>query len=1741
MSIYPLGIDSDATIARVDDDISEIGVEVINQNRAATFAIENELGIQPAGSAGSVASRLNVSLNPDGTIKASALTSIGLATLPVVDNQVAFNAGIKEYKLALDFSTSNLHTLILSNTALLNSLTSFTNTIFSDLNSHITGANLLADGSQARHVLSHIDLNSVPSDIRDPTYVWSGLKNKNGVARTAVTAAQALDQINTDLINHENSIAEAHIASAIIVDSSNFIEIPTTATDVQAAFNALDQFEVSNIGLHRATQHANAIPKIARSRDPRLPDGYRENVVPPTLVKTYLVHSPATSPTDDLSVGDDLIKFIPDNSSFIFDSQFSQVKIGDEIKVNYANGIETSFIVESTRYVPGTEWIVRINGTNICDIDGYALARIDRAVFDTNTAGILAVAAANPTPTGSFSSILSSVIVGNPRGAMALGLGFDPGKLDSDHYKLYLQLYPTGNPTEKVIDLPYIDVTGDAGISPGSYTLENIVQSTNDNFRQIGYNFRFIAFAHDGEFGIMLADVINNVSFSIVSGSNSSGTLSTGTYTQNVIGGSSVDDFDALGLGSLAANEAGPAYQATFADATAAQLPTKVIGPLKERNYYANGQRRDSFAPTYLSNGDGSWDGYISARNPIGTFTVETTYTINLNLNAAGLKPGKTIVVQPNIAFSNSLYNDVDYGRFVIKSINFNAPCGSLTGSTAITVINGIAGTGNGFGFSSSPSLSVKIYFSEDSVSFNNEEIIDQSPTTLQFHRLHEIYIDQNGNTFSHERGRMPRQVEDSSPSFLGTDRFSLKSISPKLRGYLDSNPLVFNKFVRLFILSYNSGTGEFDGYLGQRPSSSSLNILRTGPVITGRKNVPVKFYDETGIDYVEVKYNEITSPSSSILSTILPRFVDIELFPSLQLHDELLLLATCEVNWNPAANKDVVQYVTDTRQFGSIDENDFTNSALNFISAGDRLLHENGIISGLDFDSINSSDNREIYYKGGVALVNGKILTVNNISVVIPHIYTYGTSLPQTVTWAVCLNDKNELIPIVLTSSKQQFFATTDGISSFYLPSVTFAELIQQRKDLCPISLITAHIASFTISSSDILDIRRFIANGNIEAPLVLSSNQTTGNFHTFEAVKNWLLNFGNTSSLIKVKGNFTLSTQLDLSGFTFPIIFEGDGTNITVTASKGFKIGSNVTLKNLNFNYAPTATISYGSTDLVNSGNGCIYADATTSDINSVCIENCTFTESLSGSQRPPFINFVLEKGQALNNIIIRGNTFTDIGSTTNNAAIAIININTVGSGIPASVSNLTIENNNCSQFQGIYVTSKSAAASQARLGLNSFGSSIKYNSCGVIGVLTSQASNSSYLFANSMIVENNRCLLIGSLDGTGKHVKGYTNINYGTGNLNVKDNSCHWIHIQIKDLVASNELSTTKIIGNTLTAYDNSFLDSYYLPVGANITGDGDSVDAAISIYNFNGTTETNSVIISNNTINFGYYSTAKSYNIAGIWCVSSAIITDNIIKGLKDAVSAIGILLDSLDDSSTRHNHIVKGNQIYRNTATIAAFIKVNQATAFDTGQIVENNFDSPYIDAALTSTVTILNAPTTYVIERNINQTVTAYIMPQAGAVSINGFAWNASIPSTVLVSAVPGAISSSTVLMGFGIAIDATQETFTWTTYMSQIPRNTYVTQIVMPIFHNSDSAPDQTSNVTLTLVKSSGSVSSSVLNLITTTLSTTTNLTATPADNTYRVDGTLLCKCVVNLKSTDASFSNRGVALEALAVTYRW
>lgn len=652
MSNYPNSIDDDSTIPAVSDDITEIGEEAINALRDAVFAIETEVGLSGSGSSGSIADRLGVSINPDGTIKSSALTSLGLVTLPITNTQISNSAQIAESKLDLDYSTSSLFNTLTTQNSSLNNILTFISGSGSKIEPHINGNNY-------NHYLSHIEVATNSADL---------FRNKKSVLRDNSNLYTLLYDINSDYVLHQKADATSlgtvppdnygHNASGIFVNTSNFSFVPQTATDLQQFCQFIDNSNIFILGTRIQTLYSNGISRTARSSI--LTNNDRgQDIVSDTPVITYFLNSSSSAPVDNIDNGDDIVEFVPDAASLAnnsFDAKFAAIKVGDILTVDYGSFVVPNLIKEIKLLVSGgnKRFVVRINRKNI--LAGTYSARVNKPLFNINKSGTLALAQAN-SPT----NVLPSLIIGNPRGAQALGLDFNADQLDFTHYNLWLVLYPDGNPTNGFIDLAPIDVTGNKGTTPGKYTLDSVVEATNNAFRKAGYNYRFIAFSHKGEFGIMLADPYGNAGFSIKSGILAtsglySDGLSNSVYINNVLGTPGYDTSDALGIGPSKANIASPPYSATYVNSDLAKTPMKLFVPLARNNYYVNGVERERFnlepgqiLDTY---GDGYWHATIATKTIIPGTRTEVTYKIEDDLSDVRWVPGQTVVIQKNDAGS---------------------------------------------------------------------------------------------------------------------------------------------------------------------------------------------------------------------------------------------------------------------------------------------------------------------------------------------------------------------------------------------------------------------------------------------------------------------------------------------------------------------------------------------------------------------------------------------------------------------------------------------------------------------------------------------------------------------------------------------------------------------------------------------------------------------------------------------------------------------------------------------------------------------------------------------------------------------------------------------------------------------------------------------------------------------------------------------------------------------------------
>jgi hypothetical protein len=820
------------------------------------------------------------------------------------------------------------------------------------------------------------------------------------------------------------------------------------------------------------------------------------------------------------------------------------------------------------------------------------------------------------------------------------------------------------------------------------------------------------------------------------------------------------------------------------------------------------------------------------------------------------------------------------------------------------------------------------------------------TPAGQDYHRHHEIYVDQNARTFSHERARMP--IQAASGDNLGTDNWHINYVSPKLRGYRDDSTDL-NKYVRFKVLSYDSTSGEFEVQLGQRPTpATGTTVNNPGEIVKGRKNVPFRVYDETGNDFIELEYVEVGSSATTINTD---KIVDIELFPSLALDDEVLLIATAELNWDPSDNL-LVQRVIDRRQVGSVSETEFTQSAKEFITAGDRALHSNGVVRDLEFVQVNPSNDAELVFNGGIALVNGYIVTANNGTVVIPELVETGGSSGSTVDWIVCLNELGNFVTYPLTTTKKHFFAEagTGGGTAYFLPSVTFSEVVNERKDLVPLLTLTATITSVAIS--DTKDVRRFVANQTNNIPLVWTQDgyDESSSFRSSNALVNWLTLLSNENSLytrskVTVRGDLVLESTLDLSSVP-NLVLEADSlgaARISVYADTGLKLGSNSTLRNIKFihtanssapsNIVGISTISPNACILVEPSDG-----ATVENIN---IENCEFTGQ-DASYRFPFIYFVFDDNN-VRLINIKNNKFFD-STATLSAAIVIAESN--NDIYPHSiVDSMFIEDNWCDNAQGIYLIGESSSEIAPMSIRNGH---ISRNQCGFIGISNSSNKLSAATVNQpSLSVVGNNCNLIYA----NPDITGTMDTTIALAATSIRGNSCGVIWLYV-----GNGASEDTTVGQPDIIIDGNILTLRTINTGSGVGG---SFSERIAIYSgLSGSpTYHKAITITNNTIRDSNETEVIGAYTYGVFSLCEAIITNNNISGFVGSgiyVSAVG-------------NNVISHNIIRRFSNSISSYINLAAAK----GICTENVFDYTTVDGYNDTTIayTFSNG---WVIDKNIN-------------------------------------------------------------------------------------------------------------------------------------------------------------------------
>lgn len=1211
MSVFPNQIDDDVTLPRVDDNVTEIRGDIINALRSAIFNIQSEIGIGASGLPGSsISSRLGVSLEADGRIKSSAIASMGLVTLPITNREISQTAQIQESKLLLDYKTADLYNYITEASKDIVKALNFINGDGLKIGPHISGAGY-------NHTLSHIKIDG-PSINTFKKFSYSS--GTSSLLRPDDNAINLIKDLNKDLVQHQmlagpSPLGDAredgyysHIASSIKIKTDKFSYIDKNAKDVQSLADFIDENNLLLFGTRTQTLFKNGIPRSSRSFEINSSilshynkynasnDGYvsallgeinssggidgkingGQLIVPPTAVKTYLN---SDQPKDIIDSGDDIVEFKVTPSSASdrsFDSIFNKINPGDIVTINYKNSdvnnsVVSSFIIKEVHAIPdlldasGSKYFLRLNGKNLFN-STIAIAVVNRSFQNTNKYGVLALAS-----TPSFdSSSNPSLIIGNPRGAQVLGLNFNPNVFGPDNYNLYLTLYSNGNPDDSsfVSELPAIDVTGNKGQTPGLYTLDSIVESTNYAFRKRGYNYRFIAFSYNGEFGIMLADPYRGSAFSITSGAIENGeydtSLSNIRYPKNVI--NVFDNIDPLGFGPGKANVASPSYYANTSNLNESKKYTKIFYPLTRNNYYINGVEKERLSASidrlnidqYADeNGDGYWLATISDRQSIPTNgRVLVSYTIDKLINKAELKAGKTIVVQPH----GKTGMPQDFGRFYIEDVDFE------DSKTVITVFDAVHGVGVSPFSTSQKNTKVRIYYANDSISFNYQNRFDDLASNINYKRSFEIYMSENGSSFSHERARfintnLPSAITSSLKSDQELFGINIVKVSKKISGYYSNN---INK-ITLAISSLDKATGIYDGYLC---NWNGVKLTNFGPASSGKIGEVTRFHDETCVDYIDFSFNPKDVASISNISPPNTKIIDIQLFPTLSNDSSLMLLGTVQLD---TSNK-TLSYLRDERGFGNVGENELADSAINFIQSADRLLHENGTINGFN---ISGSQSNKIFINGGTAIVNGKVVYANPSEINIPRIKEKFQSNDYNISWYVCVDINGHFVTIPSTNY-DSYSGTPNNEnrsvnigSTNYLYGNTFKGLVKNRKDLNVLYLVSSKIDGEPASgafSMEVKDLRKYVHNQDSLHKIVVSDSPGNGNFRTIESAISFIKLINNEQSVVDIKSPITLSTDPSLSNLN--LIFNGLGSTAPLTINSSITVSSSDYSKKIIFN---------------------------------------------------------------------------------------------------------------------------------------------------------------------------------------------------------------------------------------------------------------------------------------------------------------------------------------------------------------------------------------------------------------------------------------------------------------------------------------------------------------------------------------------------------------------------------------------
>ena len=443
-SKYPNGLDTDAELPRVDDAITEIGGLAIDSLRSAVFAIEKALGVKPQGTAADLAGRLGMSLDANGHIKASALSGIGLVTLPITNTQVGSAAGIEESKLDLNYGTTLLKSWIDSLRVRVDALEVTVATTIAHFAAHVTSPSVWG-----RHRTSDIDAYDV----------FAGMN-----------AQGALTNLDTRLKAHIADLVDAHDGSAISLDASRFSSI--TATDVQSGAEQLEALQLVEIVRHCDRHHGNGIL------------GTQDAFLAGTSHGEVLI---AASATTAASIGNGFIKFAVAPSAPAFQS----ISKNDRIDFVSAGGKTYTFVIS------GTQSTNQVNIFGSMPVSGVGTATVYKTAEETLEPSVAMVCMRQDT----LSPRPSTLQIVHPSSPFIMSSGFRGSDLSASAANIRL-LYPNQDGSGDTGNLDVYAAMAAFSAVKSTWTVENIARTINSQLFSPGIGlprYPLVAFAYKGE------------------------------------------------------------------------------------------------------------------------------------------------------------------------------------------------------------------------------------------------------------------------------------------------------------------------------------------------------------------------------------------------------------------------------------------------------------------------------------------------------------------------------------------------------------------------------------------------------------------------------------------------------------------------------------------------------------------------------------------------------------------------------------------------------------------------------------------------------------------------------------------------------------------------------------------------------------------------------------------------------------------------------------------------------------------------------------------------------------------------------------------------------------------------------------------------------------------------------------------------------------------------------------------